>query len=291
MHRDKVYFSLDFPLNETLMSRLRTPLEVYKLLPRSNCGECPPRTCMAFAAAVIKQEAQLSGCPRLDKKIISEYSGKIDRQVNLESVQQEQLKKLQKKIRTIELPSRVECLCGRVNDSSLVISCLGRDFEVDAQGTVRSQCHTHAWFSLPLLDYVVNCTGAEVTGNWVPLRELPSGQTWSRLFEQRCEKPLKQIADRHAALFEDLISMFSAVSSFNDFNADISVVLYPLPRVPILICYWKPEEDMESKLHVFFDESAEKNLPIDSLFTLGTGIAMMLQKIMLKHSGAGSLLP
>jgi hypothetical protein len=78
--------------------------------------------------------------------------------------------------------------------------------------------------------------------------------------------------------------MFSGTSAQTVFSADISVVLYPLPRVPMLICYWRPEEDMESKLHIFFDKTAEKNLPLDSLFTLGTGIAMMLEKIMARHS-------
>jgi hypothetical protein len=94
--------------------------------------------------------------------------------------------------------------------------------------------------------------------------------------------------DTHGELFEDLIRMFSGMSSFNDFSSDISVVLYPLPNVPILICYWKPEDDLESRLHVFFDDTAGKNLPVESLFTLGTGLVRMLEKIMLKHTNGKS---
>ena len=66
------------------------------------------------------------------------------------------------------------------------------------------------------------------------------------------------------------------------------MVLYPLPKVPVLICYWKAEDDIESKLHVFFDDTAEKNLPVDSLFTLGTGIVRMLEKIMHRHTDGKS---
>jgi Domain of unknown function (DUF3786) len=243
---------------------------------------------MAFAAAVVKQEKQLADCPRLDEALIARFKGKIDRQVNLESIQEESLKKLQAKISTIHLSSRAERLGARSNGETLVIPCLGKDFEIDAQGNVKSQCHTHAWFSIPLLDYILSCKGENVAGRWVPFRELENGRTWALLFEQRCEKPLKQIADGHAELFEDLISMFSAISSFNNFSSDISVVLYPLPKVPILICYWKPEDDMESKLHVFFDDTAEKNLHIDSIFTLAIGIVRMLEKIMQKHTDGKS---
>ena len=210
-------------------------------------------------------------------------AGHVERQVNIESIQEESLKDLQKKISAIDLSSRAELLGVRYNGETLVVKCLGKDFEIDARGTVMSQCHTHAWFSIPLLSYVLFSEGETPSGIWVPFRELRLGGRWAPLFERRCEQPMKQIADFHGELFEDLISMFSGVSSFNDFSSDISVVLYPLPKVPILVCYWKPEDDLESRLHLFFDASAEKNLPVESLFTLATGLVRMLEKIMHTH--------
>ncbi len=270
------------------MSKLRTPLEVYKLLPKSNCGECRVLTCMAFAAAVIKEEKKLADCPHLDKSILNRFGGNIEKQINLESIREETLKDLQAKISAIDIFSRAERIGAESSGRTLVVKCLGKDFEIDAQGKVRSQCHTHAWFTIPLLSYILFSKGETIAGRWVPFRELEQGKTWNPLFERRCEQPLKQIADTHAELFEDLISMFSGASSFNNFNSDISVVLYPLPKVPILICYWKPEDDLESRLHVFFDDTAEKNLPVESLFTLGTGIVRMLEKIMYKHTDGKS---
>ncbi len=270
------------------MSRITTPLQVYKFLPKTNCGQCGIATCLAFAAAVIKQEKRLSECPHLDKDTLARYEGMIDRPVSIEGVREEQLKELKKAIKTIDLPSRAALLGGRSTGETLVIRCLGKDFEIDGNGNVVSQCHTHAWFTLPLLDYVLHSGGEAIAGRWVPFRELEKGGTWNPLFEQRCEKPLKQIADAYNDLFEDLVRMFSGASSFNNFNSDISVVLYPLPKVPVLICYWKPEDDIESKLHVFFDDTAEKNLPVESLFTLGTGIVRMLEKIMHRHTDGKS---
>jgi len=270
------------------MSRITTPLQVYKFLPKTNCGDCGISTCLAFAAAVIKQEKRLAECPHLDRDTVALYEGKIERPVSIEGVRDEQLKELKKAISAIDLPSRAALLGGRNNGETLTIQCLGKDFEVDGNGNVVSQCHTHAWFAIPLLDYIVHSKGVDIAGRWVPFRELENGKTWNPLFEQRCEKPLKQIADAYNELFGDLVSMFSGASSFNTFNSDISVVLYPLPKVPVLICYWKPEDDIESKLHVFFDDTAEKNLPVESLFTLGTGIVRMLEKIMHRHTDGKS---
>lgn len=243
---------------------------------------------MAFAAAVMKEEKRLSDCPHLDLKTLSHFDGKIYRQINLETIQADALRELKEKIGKIDLASRAERIGARFHDGSLLLMCLGRDFEIDAKGNVLSHCHTHPWFTIPLLHYILFSTGERTSGTWVPFRELENGKTWNPLFERKCEQPLKQIADTHGDLFEDLISIFSGMSSGGAFASDVSVILYPLPKLPVMICYWKPEEDMESKLHLFFDASAEKNLLIESIYSMGTGIVRMLEKIMQKHSSAGN---
>lgn len=39
-----------------------TALEVYKLLPRTNCGDCGEPTCLAFAAKLVMQETEIARC-------------------------------------------------------------------------------------------------------------------------------------------------------------------------------------------------------------------------------------
>lgn len=38
-------------------------LDIFKLLPRTNCGECGVPTCMAFAMKIAQKKAELSACP------------------------------------------------------------------------------------------------------------------------------------------------------------------------------------------------------------------------------------
>lgn len=40
-----------------------TGLEIFKQLPKKNCGECGPPTCLAFAMALANGKAQLDSCP------------------------------------------------------------------------------------------------------------------------------------------------------------------------------------------------------------------------------------
>jgi len=130
------------------------------------------------------------------------------------------------------------------------------------------------------------CPGQGHSRRWVPFRNWRTARL-NPLFEQRCEKPLKLIADAYSDLFEDLVTMFSGTSSFNNFSSDISVVLYPFPKVPVLICYWKPRMNRVEAPPVL-RRHREKNLHIESLFTLGTGLVRMLEKIMHRHTDGKS---
>ncbi len=109
----------------------------------------------------------------------------------------------------------------------------------------------------------------------------------SGLFVQRGEKPLKKIADTYPGLFEDLTDMFSGQPLERQYESDISLVLYPLPKLPMLICYWKPEDGMESDLNLFFDRSAEQNGGSGMIFGLATGIVRMFEKFALTHGVEG----
>jgi hypothetical protein len=237
---------------------------------------------MAFAAAVIRGQCRLSDCPYLDSDIIERFEGLAVQQTPAEKNQLKQLESLRGQVPNLDFPSRASSLGAETRNGNLIVKCLGKEFEIHPGGNIQSHCHTHVWFSVLLLNYVLFSEGREPSGEWVPFRLLKGGAPSSPLFEQRCEKPLKHIADTHTELFEYLVDIFSGTPSEN-FDSDVSVVLLPFPRVPLLICYWKPEGELESQLHVFFDSTAEGNLNIESVFSLGTGFVNMLEKIMLKH--------
>jgi acetyl-CoA decarbonylase/synthase complex subunit gamma len=48
--------------------KVKSPLEVYQLLPKTNCGECGEPTCMAFASKLINRDAKLEDCIPLVKE-------------------------------------------------------------------------------------------------------------------------------------------------------------------------------------------------------------------------------
>ncbi|MFH0822614.1 MAG: DUF3786 domain-containing protein [Pseudomonadota bacterium] len=265
------------------MPKLNNALDIFRILPKTNCGKCRIPTCLAFAAAVFKGEKRLADCPYIQQdgnepfEVDNADSRTLDREL------EKALEEFREKVAALDLRSASERLGVPLLGDKLSISSLGKDFFVDRAGNVTSDCHVHGWVTFPLLNYVISGAGKPVCGKWAPFRELKDGASWNGLFEQRCEKPLKRVADTHTDLFETMIQIFSAKPAPNAFDSDIAVVLHPLPRVPVLICYWKPEDDLDSALHVFFDETAVDNLGLDPLYRLTAGMVMMFEKIAVTH--------
>ena len=267
------------------MSQLNNSMEIFKLLDKSNCRKCNELTCLAFAAAVFRGQKQLDECPILESEIIERYGGKAGNQMTLEQEADELVEQLKRKLNRIDPSSSAQRLGAKFSDGKLTIKILGKDFSVDAEGNITTDIHVHSWITIPVLNYIINSAGTAVSGKWVPFRELEGGKTWYRLFGQRCEKPLKKVADTYTDLFEDMIQLFNGRQVENHYSSDISLVLHPLPKVPILICYWKPEPEdgLESNLNIFFDSTAEENLNIESIYTLATGLTIMFEKLALRH--------
>ncbi|HWQ41420.1 MAG TPA: (Fe-S)-binding protein, partial [Desulfosporosinus sp.] len=137
------------------MSQLDNPLEIYKLLPKSNCKQCGVATCLAFAAAVIKGEKRLDQCPHMESSLIEELNGKIIKQSTPEDLLKQVLKPLKQEILTIDFATSLERLGATLSGDKLTIKCLGKDFMVDPTGNVTSDCHINEWVTVPLLNYII----------------------------------------------------------------------------------------------------------------------------------------
>lgn len=259
-------------------------MDVFKLLEKTNCKKCNKPTCLAFAAAVFQGQTVLTDCPYISPEIAAEYKGSNKgKESRFEEDYQKKLIALQQELKKVDLEKRAESLSGSFTKNRLCIKILGKDFSVDSTGQFSSDIHVIPWITLPVLSYILQGQGLKLTGNWVPFRELKLAADWHKFFEHQCTLAFKKVADTNPNFFEDIIRLFSGKEVGKQFDADISLVISPLPLLPILICYNKPEDGLESGLNLFFDETADKNLPPNHIYTIGVGLAKMFEKLAQTH--------
>jgi hypothetical protein len=264
------------------MAVLKTTMDIFQLLDRSNCRQCGKKTCLAFAGAVFQGQKELSDCPKIDPKVLDRLSLQPASDP-IEEGQEDYLAKLRSKMAKLDLEAAAGRTGGRLSAGRLTIKVLGKDFSVDREGNLFSDIHVNPWVAMPFFDYVIYGEGLPVSGDWVSLRDLKDGAERYPLFRKRCEDEMKRVADRHTEFFDDIVQLFNGRQVEEQFASDISVVLHPFPKVPIMICYWKPEGDLASSLHVFFDKTADRNLGIGAVFSLATGLTQMFEKLSRRH--------
>ncbi|MEN8689294.1 MAG: DUF3786 domain-containing protein, partial [Desulfobacterales bacterium] len=158
-----------------------------------------------------------------------------------------------------------------------------KNFGVDENGKLFADIHINPWVAVPFLSYILYGKGRPVSGSWVSFRDLKDGMERYPLFQKRCEAPMKRVADAYPRLFDDLVHIFSGLKVAEEFESDISVVLHPLPKVPIMICYWLPEDGLASSLNLYFDQTVDENLDIGSIFSIGAGLSQMFANLARRH--------
>jgi Domain of unknown function (DUF3786)/Putative Fe-S cluster len=273
------------------LSKPKNAFEIFQFLDKSGCGQCGEKTCLAFAGAVFLGQRKIRECPKLSPEIFERFREEPDATGSCEPSPEDRLEMLKSEITHIDLAKAAERVGAVFSGRKLTLKVLGKDFSVHEKGTLTTEIHINPWVAAPFLSYILYGQGLAPTGKWVPYRELRGGRDGYPLFQKRCDEPMKRVADLYTPLFDDIVHVFGGKKVDKQFESDISVVLSPLPKVPVMICYWLPEDGLDSSLHVFFDETADRNVDLGSVFTLGTGLAQMFTKIALRHGfapGTGS---
>lgn len=281
-----------------------TAIDVFRHLNRSNCGACGAPSCFGFAALVIKGDKRVQDCPSAPAELRDLFTGTPEPVVQgpvVDEAQAVEFEALKRKIATLDLaaaaprtggelqggPGREQT--GYLDGDRLVIRCLGKPFEIDSSGGLHAMCHVNFWLHWPLLQYALHCEGVPHSNEWVRFADLRGAQDWARFFAHRCETGLRRLAATDPDLLFDVLSLFGAdaegsVSDDGD-GPDRAIVLDPLPRVRMMICYWRADDDLRAEWTIIFDRACERNLDARSLYLLVQGFLEMLRRILERHGG------
>jgi hypothetical protein len=260
-------------------------INIYKLLKKSNCGDCNVRSCFGFAISVFNGERKLEDCPHLDSQTFTKIKDSIKVRDHREEIER-LIDPLKDKIALVDFQKVASGLGAEVKSGMLAVTCLGKEFLLDTNGNIHTLCHVNPWLKAPLLHYVINSGNAQLSGKWISYGELKNGIIMDQYFTKRCEEPLRDIADKYEGFLDDMVTIFKGSQVFIE-KTDTSWIIYPFPKVPFLIMYWKAEEQSdipsESKLKILFDKSTDYFLNNEIIYVLGRGLVEMFTKISAKH--------
>ena len=128
---------------------------------------------------------------------------------------------------------------------------------------------------LSLLCYLARARDIPPSGRLVNPREVGGGLIFS-LGSHRL--PLDKIAERYGNDTQAFIQRGKELGGQQGSYGDVSVQLFPFPRIPLMLLLWAKDEEFPARVEALFDFTCSEQLPPDIIWST----AMMVVLAMLK---------
>ncbi len=248
-------------------------VELYKKLPRTNCGQCGLKACMPFAVSVIKGDTDISGCPLLS----SEEIDILKPSLGGGDWREELVLKLSDEIKSLDLSVIAPGIGAEMSEGDLRLLCFGREFFVLPDGTIRTMGNKMTpWIRILLLHYIRTAGNAALTGRWVSYSELKAGMVKYSSFVRECEEPLLGLFQGDYQKSVEALLRMGAVAA-EGFPTRDAWVIYLLPKIPVAILYWPRDEEFPARLKALFDSTADQYLDVESIMFLVEGLVKNME--------------
>jgi len=260
-----------------LLKNRVVPLDLYRITPRTNCGECGHPTCLAFATQAVVGESALDACPHMDPSALQPLRERLERQLA-----QGIGKKRESFEKTLEF-LRAEVAPWLTPRNA---SALGADFfllegavpgvrlpylddavlvTVEDVVSLRGRALS-PWEKIFLYNYVIG-GAVEPSERWVGMESLPNSVSKIKSLKAHCEEPLaKAFPDDRDALRRAASGLFQEVQSAEG-EADWIGECALLPKVRVRLLWWAGEaqEGFPARVKFLFDARVLETLDLESL--------------------------
>ncbi len=260
---------------EKLDNRL-TPIQLYNLTPKTNCGECGLASCLAFATQAIVGQVDLDACPYLDSDAIQPFRLRLSEQhksgigVKREGFEKA-LQFLRQEVKKWDFRSIASSL-GAVLDESrgeptLVFPYLDGEVRVTVEDVVKSSGEEISPYEkIFIYNYVIGGAG-NPSGMWVGMESLPNSVSKIKSLQAHCEAPLSRAFSGKIDRLPIAVSGIGQEVSRQDKHVDYAAHFQILPKLPIRVLWWDadPAEGFEARAKFLFDEKVLDTLDLESL--------------------------
>ena len=267
------------------------PLELYKKLPKTNCGDCGLSSCLAFATQVVGFGQELGDCPHLDEVTLEELSRTIDEQRDRgvfvkkdnHKITREHLKeKIGNHDFKVIAPGLGLRYCVENGMEALEIPYFERVVTMSHTGIVDGEAgEFDPWDEVLLYNYIFFSGSKPLSGEWVGLESFPNSLPKRAALEEGCHKRLHQLFAGAITELEAACVKLGGAPVLEGHNADLGFRFKPLPKMPLLLLFWDgdKEEGFEAQAKILFDATAMEYLDLEGLTFVAEKLADKLTSI------------
>jgi hypothetical protein len=271
------------------------PIDLYKLLPQTNCGECGQASCLAFATHVVGYGHDLRDCPHLEDGALQ----KIEQSLHEQREKGVYLKKDNHKIAREHLREKIsnhdfEAIApglGIVHAvengvSVLKIPYFDHTVTMTHRGIVQEEEEFDPWDEVLLYNYIYFSGSKPLSGKWVGLESFPNSLSKRVALDDGCHRRINEVFAGVPGQLEEACVRLGGIPVVEGHNADLAYRFTPLPKMPLLLLFWDEdkEEGFDPQAKVLFDQSGLEYLDLEGLTFVAEKLADNL--ILIKKGGS-----
>jgi len=253
-------------------------LELFKYLPRTNCGECGFPTCLAFATQVVVEGAELAACPYLPAEVQALAGTIKSQQENGVGRKRDNLaialKFLQEKVAPVDFAAVAPGLGAEFGEEEgrpyLRFRYFCRPVRVFKDEVQYGQgLVPNPWDAILLYNYVASGGHRRPCGQWVKFQDLPNSVSKTKTL-LRLQKQLAEAITGKVVAFARRARELGGNPVMVSQDATLQFLFQPLPSLPILLVFHEaePEEHFAAEAHFLFDAQVMDYLDLESLLFL-----------------------
>ena len=171
----------------------------------------------------------------------------------------------------IDLDSIAEKLGGRVEKDEMVLSFFGQPYRISSRGiTDPFGKQPPMGISVVLCKYLLLCPAIpSLDKEWVSYRDFKDTAPLVHSFINHAERPIVQ---NYSNRLKDLAAACKKLGGKDpglDLNYQLIMILYPLPKVLLLLLFDDVDEEFPAQCKVLFERRAEHYLDPECLAIIG----------------------
>ena len=257
---------------------MKTAVDIYKLLPKTNCGTCGMPTCFGFATKVGAHMASIKSCPNLSPDAKTALASELeDKQPSRGTVYEQALISLKPKIAALDFTKTAATFgADLIDPDTLELSFLGDKYRINREHILDKNGQEPAPFlSILIYNHLSMPNPPAPAREWITFSSIPAShakdKAWASHVEEIIAKHFTENVEGLKTACEQLGGKPADIKGSHDAAYEFRF----FPRYPVLLQFYDavPSEDFPAQCKLLLDKTVDKYLDIESIVVLGEEFA------------------
>ncbi len=260
---------------------MKTAVEIYRLLPKTNCGNCGTASCMGFAAKLATRQASLDDCKTLAPAAREALQTALAGPQQARSTAFEQtLRALRPKIHALDF-AKTAALFGAdmIDANTLRIVFLNEEYMVSRDHIlIESNKEPAASISILIYNHLCMPDPPHPSGEWITFSSIPASHAKDKAWAGHVEEVISRHFAGKVNELKAACSGLGGAAVAMPGNHDAAFTFRIFPHYPALLLFYDAvaEENFPAQCKLLLDRTAPRYLDIESIVVLGEEFAERL---------------